>query len=76
MFLDELTPMVKELIQQPIAFTGGFFLACFDSTFTKSPLKAGSTPKPVQLHTLLPQPNPPTVKARGLSQSRSTKEKH
>lgn len=25
MFISELSPIVKELLQQPIAFTGGFF---------------------------------------------------
>ena len=25
MFLDELTPIVKELVEQPVAFLGGFF---------------------------------------------------
>ena len=49
MFLDELTPMVKELIQQPIAFTGGFFSGLLRLNLHEEPVKswidsqAGST---------------------------------
>jgi hypothetical protein len=49
MFLDELTPMIKELIQQPIAFTGGFFSGLLRLNLHEEPVKswidsqAGST---------------------------------
>ena len=49
MFLDELTPMVKELIQQPIAFAGGFLSGLLRLNLHEDPVKswideqAGST---------------------------------
>lgn len=49
MFLDELMPMAKELIQQPIAFTGGFFSGLLRLNLHEEPVKtwideqAGST---------------------------------
>ena len=52
MFLDELIPVVKELIQQPIAFTGGFFSGLLRLNLNDDPIKswidgqAGSTYTP------------------------------
>ena len=49
MFLDELIPMAKELIQQPIAFAGGFFSGLLRLNLHEDPVKswideqAGST---------------------------------
>lgn len=49
MFLDELTPIVKELTQQPAAFLGGFFSGVFRLNLADDPVKswldeqAGST---------------------------------
>jgi hypothetical protein len=40
MFLDELIPMVKELIQQPIAFTGGFFSGLLRINLNDDPVKS------------------------------------
>lgn len=39
MFLDELTPVFKELTQQPIAFLGGFFSGCFRLNLMEDPVK-------------------------------------
>ncbi|EKQ68442.1 hypothetical protein OsccyDRAFT_2976 [Leptolyngbyaceae cyanobacterium JSC-12] len=39
MFLDELTPVLKELSQQPIAFLGGFFSGVFRLNLTDDPVK-------------------------------------
>ena len=50
MFLDELTPIVKELTQQPVAFLGGFFSGVFRLNLADDPVKSwleqqtGSTP--------------------------------
>lgn len=52
MFLDELIPVVKELIQQPIAFTGGFFSGLLRLNLNEDPIRtwiddqAGSTYTP------------------------------
>ncbi|MBE9188027.1 hypothetical protein IQ270_26145 [Microcoleus sp. LEGE 07076] len=49
MFLDELIPVVKELIQQPIAFAGGFFSGLLRLNLHEDPVRswideqAGST---------------------------------
>ncbi|WP_293131588.1 hypothetical protein [Microcoleus sp. bin38.metabat.b11b12b14.051] len=49
MFLDELIPVVKELMQQPIAFTGGFFSGLLRLNLHEEPVRswideqAGST---------------------------------
>lgn len=49
MFLDELTPIVKELTQKPVAFLGGFFSGVFRLNLADDPVKswldeqAGST---------------------------------
>jgi hypothetical protein len=40
MFLDELIPVVKELIQQPIAFTGGFFSGLLRLNLNEDPVKS------------------------------------
>jgi hypothetical protein len=40
MFLDELIPVVKELIQQPIAFTGGFFSGLLRLNLNDDPVKS------------------------------------
>ncbi|MDB9508101.1 hypothetical protein [Microcystis aeruginosa] len=39
MFLDELQPVVKELIQQPIAFFGGFASGLLHLKLSDDPLK-------------------------------------
>lgn len=39
MFLDELQPLMKELIQQPIAFAGGFFSGLLRLKINDEPLK-------------------------------------
>ncbi|MCP2731511.1 hypothetical protein [Limnofasciculus baicalensis] len=39
MFLDELTPIVKELIQQPIAFLGGFCSGVLRISLSDDPVK-------------------------------------
>jgi hypothetical protein len=49
MFLDELIPMAQELIQQPIAFAGGFLSGLLRLNLHEDPVKswideqAGST---------------------------------
>lgn len=40
MFLDELTPIVKELAQQPVAFLGGFFSGVFRLNLSDDPVKS------------------------------------
>jgi len=40
MFLEELKPIVKELIQQPVAFMGGFVSAVFRVNPSEEPLKS------------------------------------
>ncbi len=40
MFLDELTPILKELTQQPVAFMGGFFSGVFRLKLSEDPLKS------------------------------------
>ena len=49
MFVDELTPFVKELARQPIAFCGGFFSGLFRLDLSEDPVKSwlnkqGATP--------------------------------
>ena len=39
MFLDELTPIFRELTQQPVAFMGGFFAGMFRLKLTDDPIK-------------------------------------
>ncbi len=39
MFLDELTPVVKELIEQPVAFFGGFFSGILRLNLNDDPVK-------------------------------------
>ncbi|ACK71068.1 conserved hypothetical protein [Gloeothece citriformis PCC 7424] len=39
MFINELQPVVKELIQQPIAFMGGFVSGVFRLRLSEDPLK-------------------------------------
>ena len=52
MFLDELIPVFKELIEQPVAFTGGFFSGLLRLNLNEDPIKswiddrAGSTYTP------------------------------
>ena len=38
MFLSELSPIFKELIQQPLAFTGGFCSGILRLNFNEEPL--------------------------------------
>jgi hypothetical protein len=40
MFLDELSPIVKELTQQPVAFLGGFFSGVFRLNLADDPVKS------------------------------------
>ena len=40
MFVDELTPFVKELARQPVAFFGGFFSGLFRLDLTEDPVKS------------------------------------
>jgi len=40
MFLDELTPIVKELFQQPVAFLGGFCSGVFRLNLSDDPVKS------------------------------------
>jgi hypothetical protein len=40
MFLDELTPIVRELTQQPVAFLGGFFSGMFRLNLADDPVKS------------------------------------
>jgi hypothetical protein len=40
MFIDELQPMLKELIQQPIAFMGGFVTGALKLNLSEDPLKS------------------------------------
>jgi hypothetical protein len=40
MFLDELSPIVKELSGQPIAFFGGFFSGVFRLNLADDPVKS------------------------------------
>ncbi|MGK7921187.1 MAG: hypothetical protein AB4080_14380 [Trichodesmium sp.] len=39
MFLDELTPVVKELMQEPVAFLGGFFSGILRLNLNDDPVK-------------------------------------
>ena len=40
MFLDELTPVFKELTQQPTAFLGGFFSGILRLNLNEDPVKS------------------------------------
>ena len=40
MFIDELSPIVKELGQQPLAFMGGLFAGVFRLDLSEDPLKS------------------------------------
>lgn len=40
MFVDELTPFVRELARQPVAFAGGFFSGLFRLDLTEDPVKS------------------------------------
>lgn len=40
MFLDELTPLLKEFTQHPVAFVGGFFSGTLRLSLTEDPLKS------------------------------------
>ncbi len=49
MFVDELTPFIKEIARQPVAFCGGFFSGLFRLDLTEDPVKSwlnkqGATP--------------------------------
>ncbi|MEA5535788.1 hypothetical protein [Crocosphaera sp. XPORK-15E] len=39
MFLDELQPIVKEFVQQPLAFTGGIVSGALKLKLSEDPLK-------------------------------------
>ncbi len=40
MFMDELTPIFRELTQQPIAFLGGLFSGVFRLNLSEDPVKS------------------------------------
>ena len=40
MFLDEFSPIFKELTQQPVAFLGGLFSGVFRLNLTDDPVKS------------------------------------
>ena len=40
MFVDELTPFVREIARQPVAFCGGFFSGLFRLDLTEDPVKS------------------------------------
>ncbi|NJL20401.1 MAG: hypothetical protein HC895_05590 [Leptolyngbyaceae cyanobacterium SM1_3_5] len=40
MFLDELTPLFRELTNQPISFLGGFFSGVFRLSLADDPVKS------------------------------------
>ncbi|MBD2580318.1 hypothetical protein [Oscillatoria sp. FACHB-1406] len=40
MFLEGLSPLFKELAQQPLAFVGGFFAGAFRLNPTEDPLRS------------------------------------
>jgi hypothetical protein len=40
MFLDELSPILKELTQQPVVFLGGFFSGVFRLNLADDPVKS------------------------------------
>jgi hypothetical protein len=40
MFLNELTPVIKELTQQPTAFVGGFFSGILRLNLQEDPVKS------------------------------------
>lgn len=40
MFIDELTPIFKELAKQPVAFASGFFTGLFRLKLTEDPLQS------------------------------------
>jgi hypothetical protein len=40
MFMDELTPIFRELAQQPIAFLGGLFSGAFRLNLSDDPVKS------------------------------------
>lgn len=49
MFVDELSPFVREIARQPVAFCGGFFSGLFRLDLTEDPVrswlnKQGATP--------------------------------
>ena len=40
MFVDELTPFMRELARQPVAFCGGFFSGLFRLDLTEDPVRS------------------------------------
>ena len=61
MFVDELTPFVRELARQPVAFCGGFFSGLFRLDLSEAPVKTwlnkqGAAPTSVAM------PKPPSDK--------------
>lgn len=40
MFLDELTPVLREFTQHPVAFLGGFFSGVFRLNLSEDPVKS------------------------------------
>ncbi len=40
MFVDELTPFVREIARQPVAFCGGFFSGLFRLDLTEDPVRS------------------------------------
>jgi hypothetical protein len=49
MFLTELTPLLKELAQQPVAFMGGFVSGVFRLNLEEDPLKSWLTKQGINI---------------------------
>lgn len=59
MFVDELTPFVRELARQPIAFCGGFFSGLFRLDLSEDPVRTWLNKQgaaPTASGTATPQP--------------------
>ncbi len=62
MFVDELTPFVRELARQPVAFCGGFFSGIFGLDLNEDPVrtwlgKQGAAPTGSTLESSAPTNN-------------------
>jgi len=64
MFVDELSPFIRELAHQPVAFCGGFFSGLFRLDLTEDPVKSwlnkqGATPTATNTTGSANSSNPP-----------------
>jgi hypothetical protein len=50
MFLTELTPIIKEMTQNPVAFLGGFCAGAFGLSLAEDPLKSWLNKQGIQPH--------------------------